>query len=56
MMGLLLLLHHHRLSSSRPYHLPRTSEKPTIVSLSLEEHGRPRLHAMGAHPCTAEYR
>lgn len=51
-----LLLLHHPLWSAGPYHLSWPTVKPSIVSLSMEEHGRPRLHAMGAHPWTTEYR
>lgn len=51
-----LLLLHHPLWSTGPDHLSRPSMQPSTVSLSIEEHGRPWLHAMWAHPLTADHR
>ena len=50
-----LLRVHHPRSSAGSDHLSRPAVKPSVVSRSVEHHGRPRLHAVGAHPRPAEY-
>lgn len=55
MMRLLLLLHH-SMCSTGPNHLPGPAVKASVVTLFVEEHGRPRLHAVGAHSWTTEHR
>lgn len=51
---IICLLLHHPLCSTGPY-LSWPPMKPSTVTVYMEEHGRPTLHAMGSHPWTTEH-
>lgn len=53
---MMCLLLHHSLWSTGSDHLSQPSMQSSTVSLSIEKHGRPWLHAMWAHPLTADHR
>lgn len=53
---MMCLLLHHPLRSTGPYHVSGPPVKSSIVTLYMEDHGKPRLQAMGSHPWTTEHR
>lgn len=53
---MMCLLLHHPLCSTGPHHVPWPPVKPSIVTLYMEDHGRPKLQAMGSNPWTTEHR
>lgn len=53
---MMCLLLHHSLWSNGPDHLSQPPIEPSFVSLSMEQHVRPKLQAMRTHPLTTEHR